>query len=57
MFVADPGAGEGCRSSGLVASSSPTRKVVGTGLHDEATVMKREYRVMGERKRERKTRK
>ena len=56
-FVAGPGRGEGCRSSGLVVSSSPTRKVVGTGLHGEATVMKREYRVGGERKRERKARK
>ena len=50
-FVAGPGRGEGCRSSGLVVSSSPTRKVAGTGLHDEATVMKREYRV-GERENE-----
>ena len=47
-FVAGPRRGEGCRSSGLVVSSLPTRKVAGTGLHDEATVMKREYRV-GER--------
>ena len=35
---------------GLVASSSPTRKVAGTGLHGEATVMKREYRVRGREK-------
>ena len=34
----------------MVASSSPTRKVAETGLHGEATVMKREYRVRGREK-------